>query len=153
MLQEEEVYLGSKNYLIKCGFDVLAGQPPRGVDHLPVIEIKDDFADKGSKFSYKPDLVAHKNGVFIIIECKPSFNLGDYIKLKSVLNSPVRMQNFYNELKQYHLFEKVRYNEPFDEFAKHLKISLAYSGKKNSEYTDVDYIIVSDWQGKAISSL
>ena len=40
MLTEEEVYNGTKNWLLNNGFSILAGQPPRGVDHLLVIEIK-----------------------------------------------------------------------------------------------------------------
>ena len=64
MLNEEEVYNGSKQWLIDNGFAVLAGQPARGVDHLPVIEIKESTGEKGSKFSYKPDLVAYKDDVF-----------------------------------------------------------------------------------------
>lgn len=152
-MTEEKVYLGSKNYLINNGYTVIAGQPPRGVDHLPVIEIKDTNPDKGSKSAYKPDLVAYKNGTFFIIECKPSFSYDDYLKLKSILNSPIRIHNFYIELHQYHLLEKVNYCGSFNDFTNNLQISLAYSGKMNDTYTDIHHIIVSDWRGIATSTL
>ena len=117
-MTEEEIYLGTKNYLIKNQFLVIAGQPPRGVDHLPVIEIKDNNSNKGSKFSYKPDLIAFKNDKTIIIECKPLFDYGDYTKLKSILANPTRIQNLYNELKQYHLFEKIQYTKSINKIVR-----------------------------------
>ena len=40
MLSEEEVYNGAKRILKNNNYTLLAGQPPRGVDHLPVVEIK-----------------------------------------------------------------------------------------------------------------
>ena len=152
-MTEEEVYQGSKHYLLNNGFILLAGQPPRGVDHLPVIEIKENNAEKGSKFAYKPDQVAYKDGYFIIIECKPSFDYDDYLKLKSVINSPIRVRNFYTELQQYHLLEKAGFTESFDFFCSHLKISLAYSGEQNRKYSDINHIIVRNWQGDASSTL
>ena len=96
-MTEEEVYLGCKNYLLKNGYKVIAGQPARGVDHLPVIEIKgDNDGTKGSKFSYKPDLVAFKENFIYIIECKPKFDLGDYLKLKEIKNS--NAENFIKQI-------------------------------------------------------
>ena len=75
MLTEEEVYNGTKKILIKNNYTLLGGQPPRGVDHLPVIEIKSGLnREKGSKDSFKPDLVAYRDGILIIIECKPDLD-------------------------------------------------------------------------------
>jgi len=55
LLSEEEVYNGAKRWLRKNGYIVLAGQPARGVDHLPVIEIKQPTGDKENKLAYKPE--------------------------------------------------------------------------------------------------
>ena len=79
MLSEEEVYNGAKRILTKNNYVLLAGQPPRGVDHLPVVEIKSGTnKEKGSKDSFKPDLVAYKDNILLIIECKPNFNTMTY---------------------------------------------------------------------------
>ena len=91
MLTEEEVYNGAKIWLKKNAFFILAGQPARGVDHLPVIEIKNSTGDKGSKFSYKPDLVAYKNNIFYIIECKPEYDAEDNMKINDILLSEYRL--------------------------------------------------------------
>ncbi len=152
-MTEEEVYLGTKNYLIKNNFTILAGQPPRGVDHIPVIEIKENSTDKGSKFSYKPDLIAYKNFSFIIIECKPSFNIEDYKKLKSIINNNTRLEKLFIELEQYNLFKKINYTNSFEEFKKNIKISLAYSGNINTQYNDINHICVKDFKGVAISTI
>lgn len=68
LIVEKSVYNGTKNWLLNNGFSILAGQPPRGVDHLPVIEIKNPTGEKGSRDAYKPDLVAYKDEMFFIIE-------------------------------------------------------------------------------------
>jgi len=147
---EEEVYLGTKNYFLQHGFSVLAGQPPRGIDHLPVIEIKNPTGKKGSDMSYKPDLFVFKNNIFYIVECKPSFNLGDYNKLKLILESKVRLYALYTEISQYRLLEKVDYVEDFEFFCTHIKGVLSYCGRKNEDFMDIGHILVSSWTGEAI---
>ena len=152
-MTEEEVYLGTKRYLIKNNFLVLAGQPPRGVDHLPVIEIKESNSEKGSRFSYKPDLIAFKNNRFIIIECKPTFNYGDYQKLHNILSNSTRFKNFYLELEQYNILFKANYTLGFEYFCQNIQIALAYCGEINDKYNDIDYICVSNWNGDGFSTI
>lgn len=149
MLNEEEVYNGSKQWLIDNGFAVLAGQPARGVDHLPVIEIKESTGEKGSKFSYKPDLVAYKDDVFYIIECKPKFNKNDNNKIINILESDARLYSFYTELEQYRLLQKVGYTKHYEEFKKSVQGVLAYSGPKR-EKTPLHHLIVKTWMGSAL---
>lgn len=147
ILSEEEVYIGTKEILKKNNFKILAGQPARGTDHLPVIEIKSgDNFDKGSKDSYKPDLVAFKDNIFFIIECKPKYDLPDSLKLKSILNCEDRLYAFYIELNQRKLFSKIHYIQNFDVFKKSIKGVLAYSGK-HTEDTGLMHIIVSNFMG------
>ncbi len=148
MLSEEEVYTGAKRWLIKNGFLVLAGQPARGVDHLPVIEIKDPTGDKGSKFSYKPDLVAFKDNLFYIIECKPLFDNGDNLKIQDVLSSSTRLNNFYLELSQYNLLKRADYTKSFREFSTSVRGVLAYSGMKGPDIP-LYHLIVESWTGTA----
>lgn len=100
-LTETAVYLKVKKHLKTTGWSLLAGQPPSGTDHLPVIEIKDDFTSgNGSKGSFKPDLVAWKNDVLVFIELKPMFNAPDQVKVENVLNSPLRIEALWEDLVQ-----------------------------------------------------
>lgn len=144
ILDEERVYIGTKRFLKNNDFLVLAGQPPRGVDHIPVIEIKDpNFTDKGSKNAYKPDLVAFKNNAFFIIECKPQYDFGDYCKLKSVLLSDERLHAFYNELTQRGLLRKNNINLSYDYFKSNIFGVLSYSSDITTN--DLYYIKVNNW--------
>ncbi|MEL5900796.1 hypothetical protein AAGC94_22590 [Clostridium sporogenes] len=127
MLSEEEVYIGTKKLLKKNHFYILAGQPARGNDHLPVVEIKSGTNyNKGSKHSYKPDLVAFKNDIFYIIECKPTFDLGDYNKLVEILSSKIRLKMFFTELNQRNLLTRVNYKHSFAHFKDNIQGCLAY---------------------------
>lgn len=143
-LDEERVYAGTKRFLKNNGFLVLAGQPPRGVDHIPVIEIKDpNFIGKGSRNAYKPDLVAFKNNNFYIIECKPQYDLGDYHKLKSILSSDERLHAFYNELTQRGLLRKNNINLSYEYFKSNIFGVLSYSSYIITD--DLYYIKVNNW--------
>lgn len=149
MLTEEEVYNGTKRWLTQNGFMVIAGQPAKGVDHLPVIEIKLTSKKRGSKYAYKPDLVAYKSGKFYIIECKPRFNKGDLEKVNQVLSSTERLVKFYNELKQYNLLKRVGCDYSSETFCEAVEGMLAYSGKWGPECS-LHQLLVFDWKGNAI---
>lgn len=148
-LSEEEVYIGTKNFLINNNFTILGGQPPRGTDTLPVIEIKSKVnTDKGSKLSYKPDLLAFKNSLFYIIECKPKYCQSDVEKIESVLESEDRIECLYNELKQRNILNNINYKLSINEFKISLKGVVSYSG--NIVMNDkVSHIIVKDFLGNA----
>lgn len=148
ILSEEEVYNGAKRWLRKNGYQVLAGQPARGVDHLPVIEIKFPTREKGSKNAYKPDLVAFKDHYFFIVECKPEYSRDDHSKILDVLHSPQRLQSLYAELEQYQLLQRVDYAEPFEKFQTHVSGILAFSGAPHYD-CDLHQLVVSDWKGTA----
>lgn len=147
-LTEEEVYNGTKRWLRKNGYILLAGQPPRGVDHLPVIEIKQPTGEKGSRDSYKPDLVAFKDGIFYIIECKPGYDTGDLQKVTGILNSEARLFHFYRELQQYQLLHQVNYTAPYGEFRNCVAGILAFSGHYSTS-CPLQQLIVTDWKGQA----
>lgn len=169
MLSEEEVYNGTKRFLKKSGFTLLAGQPPRGVDHLPVVEIKSGTnITKGSKDAFKPDLVAFNDKSILIIECKPTFNLDDVNKLYEILDSELRLKAFYDALKERNLLKKIQESLSFDEFKNLVQGGISYgttSSYENtsnntyvsdleSSYTPPIYrlyqIIVSNWLGTGI---
>lgn len=96
---ETQVFMAIKDYLFKNDWRLLGGQPPSGTDHLPVIEIRDPlFSGKGSKGSFKPDLIAWKDHLLMIIELKPSFSRSDRRKINSVLQSPGRIASLWESL-------------------------------------------------------
>lgn len=100
-LNETQVFILVKSFLLNNGWQVLGGQPPSGTDLLPVIEIRDPaHKGKGSKGSYKPDLVAWKDSKLAIIELKPSFNQPDRAKVNEVLTSPERTKSLWESLIQ-----------------------------------------------------
>jgi hypothetical protein len=83
-MNETEVYIATKTVLKQIGLKLIGGQPPNGTDSFPVIEIADpSIFSKGSKGSFKPDLVAFcpKRQKLVIVECKPQFSLNDVEKL------------------------------------------------------------------------
>lgn len=83
-MNETEVYIATKTVLKQLGLKLIGGQPPNGTDSFPVIEIADpSILSKGSKGSFKPDLIAFcpERQKIVIVECKPEFSLNDVEKL------------------------------------------------------------------------
>jgi len=100
-INETKVFILVRDYLLENGWEVIGGQPPSGTDYLPVIEIRDPaHKGKGSKGSYKPDLVAWHESNLFIIELKPSFNQPDRDKVNEVLQSPERVRSLWESLIQ-----------------------------------------------------
>jgi len=118
-MREDQVYFYTKEWFQKNGFKIIAGQPPKGSDNIPVLEIKDvNYLDKGSKGSFKPDLVTINSKNIIIIECKPKYDNNDKDKLLSVLFDNNRKLLLYEQLNQRKLLIKSSFHEFFSTFAK-----------------------------------
>lgn len=133
-MKEDEVYISTKAFLIKQSWTLLAGQPPNGCDHLPVVEIKmSERIGIGSFGSYKPDLIASKNGIFLIIECKPDHSIDDAKKILSILSDQCRVENLYEEILQRRLFERRGIIIHKNDFRANLWGALAHSGIAKKE--------------------
>ena len=128
-MNEDQIYLSTKSWFRKNGYLVLAGQPPSGSDSIPVVEIK-DFSNlyKGSKGSYKPDLIAKKNDSIVIIECKPKFDLGDKNKLLNIINEDKRKEKLYMELNQRKLINKNLQELNYNNFLINIRYCMSFSG-------------------------
>jgi hypothetical protein len=132
-MKEDEIYLLTKKLVLGQGFEILGGQPPNGTDRFPVIEIKSlEHEQKGSKSSYKPDLVVANSEMLMIIECKPSFDLGDVSKLREISLSDKRLRALINELRQRRSLE--RRNNPLalfrdSDLINTIRYCVAYSGE------------------------
>lgn len=100
-MREDEIYIATKEFLNNAGWEIVGGQPPRGTDRYPVIEIKSDTnSSRGSKGSFKPDLIARRDRYLLLCECKPYFDPSDVEKLHSVLESTTRVELLRTEMAQ-----------------------------------------------------
>ena len=129
LLREDEVYVGAKKLLQHLGWAVIAGQPPRGSDHLPVVEIKSPLRTGiGSEGAFKPDLIAHKEGLTVLVECKSAHNEADARKLRLVLGDQGRVLLLHSEIQQRGLFKRRGLDVNRETFARGLRGALAHSG-------------------------
>ena len=132
-MNEEEVYIGTKNWFKKNGFIPIAGQPPNGSDSIPKIEIKNSFyKEKGSKGSFTPDLLCISKSYFFIIECKPQHSEKDKEKLLEIINSFSRRKVLYEDLLERKIFQKRNLIDNFltlDQFNKKIRYVLSHNGE------------------------
>jgi hypothetical protein len=131
-MREDQVYVFTKKWFTERGLRCVAGQPPRGCDNVPVVEIKDigNFG-KGSFGAFKPDLVFLSPRVIVICECKPAFSESDVAKLNMVDDSPERKKMFFVELNSRAIFARAGVASDFldcSSFARKLRYCVSYSG-------------------------
>ncbi len=151
MLQEDEVYIGAKAFLVGNGWTLLGGQPPSGCNHLPVIEIKDpNRVGIGSKGAYKPDLVAHMNGITLVVECKPDFSRPDEAKLLGILSDPGKKRELYDEMSKRNLFERHGIHIGQGEFERNLRGALAHSGSTHS-HRSLLVLSIENMEGRGLA--
>lgn len=67
------------------GWKVIGGQPPRGTSPTRVVRLRLKNAEVGGFSGYIPNLILNKDGIVIIVECKPHMDMGDKQKLDQVL--------------------------------------------------------------------
>ena len=136
-MSEDEIYIYTKEWLIAKGYDILGGQPPNGSDDIPVVEIKKEKnQNKGSKGSFKPDLVAKDSKEILVVECKPKYDKDDEEKLNQVLIKKKRQQLFVEELLQRRLI---------NESEKNLKIKFCLANNsKTAPLQTINNIFISD---------
>jgi hypothetical protein len=132
-MREDEIYVATKIWFRKFGYVSIAGQPPSGCDNIPTVEIKDpQKTDKGSKGSFKPDLVVANSNHLVIVECKPGYNSHDEMKLLEIDANQKRLLQFYDEIDQRGILLRRKlladYSN-FEIFSKKVRYCLAHSGR------------------------
>ncbi len=148
-LSETDVYLAAKAFLLRTGWALLAGQPPDGCDHLPVVEVKaSNRVGIGSKGAFKPDLIAARREAILIIEAKPRESDADAEKLRTLLGDTTRTDALYRELVQRRLFVRKGLDISKDEFRGITFGALAHSGAMR-QLDDLFLIHVSSRTGSA----
>lgn len=89
-MNESLVHVSMRIYLKNDGWKLIAGEYPGGSDdELYVLRIKDPRVARDnspdprrhSSGEFVPDLFAYKNGEMLVIEAKPSYDIGDKEKL------------------------------------------------------------------------
>ena len=92
-MTETFVHIAMRKYLKKEGWTLVAGEYPGGSDdELFVLSIMDPTVAKDnspdprrhSEGEIIPDLFAYKNGLMLVIEAKPKYDVGDREKLKDL---------------------------------------------------------------------
>ena len=148
-MNEDQIYISSKIWFKNNNFIILAGQPPNGSDHIPVIEIKESSnIDKGSRGSYKPDLVVQKNNSIIVVECKPRFDKNDQEKLSNIIYSEDRKKELFKELVQRKLINKDKEQLNYNNFISNLRYCMSFSGE-NNKLDKICYLKIFDDNGNA----
>lgn len=151
-MKEDEVYFHTKSVLEQNGFVILGGQPPRGTDIYPVVEIKDANNDaRGSRGSFKPDLVVASESTILIVECKPSFSIKDVEKLREIRASRERRQALAEEINQRGLLERHGLRTCFvaiGDIANSFCFAVAYCGDEPGALDMVNICIGSRGVGK-----
>ena len=132
-MNEDQIYISTKLWFKKNNYIILAGQPPSGSDTIPVVEIKDKSnQDKGSKGSYKPDLIVKKNNSIAILECKPKFDMGDKKKLLDIIDDDQRKKELFIELTQRKLINKNIQELNYNDFLINIRFCMSFNGDYES---------------------
>ena len=67
-MDEDIVYILSKKWFLEKNFIILGGQPPKGSDNIPVIEIKDSFVKEKGMLKLAAPLVRFNGGTIILVQ-------------------------------------------------------------------------------------
>ena len=103
MLNETEIYLLVKNWLIDKNWQIIGAEPPGGTNHIPRIELHDpEYKLKGSKGSKKIDIVAYKNNFFLLLELKDDYSKisSDVKKLNTIVSEKKWLNAFYKSVSE-----------------------------------------------------
>lgn len=103
MLNETEIYLLIKKWLVNENWQVIGGEPPGGTNHIARIELHDpEYKLKGSKGSKKIDMVAYKNNFFLLLELKDDYSKisSDVKKLNTIVSEKKWINAFYKSVSE-----------------------------------------------------
>lgn len=91
-VREYAITYGVKTFLLKHNWDVIAYNPPGSQGTFTIPNPSKDGGYRGQTGSESPDVIAVKNDVVLIVECKSSFNLEDSNKLERLSKNVEKMQ-------------------------------------------------------------
>jgi len=145
MLSEGQIYVRLKNWLPQRVWNVLGGEAPDGTNIIPRIEIKDpSYIGKGSKGSKKIDLIAYKQGYFLLTEIKQSYSYYDTKKLKDIVEDRVRRAALIRAMKEKRVFPaEALPEETYIAGSKYLVKAQAFCGVRKLPPADFVFFLVS----------
>ncbi|MEG9863020.1 MAG: hypothetical protein V6Z81_11135 [Parvularculales bacterium] len=97
--REDAVHVSIRKHLKKNGWILIAGEYPNGSDdELHSLKVMDSLFSKDHNLDHRrhsfnkliPDLIAYKEGIFLIIEIKTRYNKQDEEKLKILFSSRIQ---------------------------------------------------------------
>jgi len=91
-VREYAITYGVKNLLLSKKWDVIAYNPPGSQGTFTIPNPRKDGGYRGQTGSESPDVIAIKNDVVLIVECKPSFDLDDANKMKRLSEDSEKME-------------------------------------------------------------
>jgi hypothetical protein len=91
-VKEYAITYGVKNFLLSKNWDVIAYNPPGSQGTFTIPNPSKDGGYRGQTGSESPDVLAIKNNVVLVVECKPAFNLDDAEKMKRLSKDSKKME-------------------------------------------------------------
>jgi hypothetical protein len=91
-VREYAITYGVKDLLLSRNWDVIAYNPPGSQGTFTIPNPSKDGGYRGQTGSESPDVIAIKNSVVLIVECKPTFNLDDANKMKRLSENVKKME-------------------------------------------------------------
>jgi len=68
------------------GWKIVGGQPPKGTSPVDVVRLRLKTSARGGFSGFIPDLIANKENVVIVFECKPKMSVENEVKLDRVFS-------------------------------------------------------------------
>jgi len=90
-MEEREITLTLRDFLLSKGWQILSV-------HFPGAQGGFSISVNGKSRSWVPDIIASKNSVVIIVECKPKYSRGDVDKLNIMFSNPKIFKKFKQKL-------------------------------------------------------
>jgi hypothetical protein len=91
-IREYAITYAVKNFLLSKNWDVIAYNPPGSQGTFTIPNPSKDGGYRGQTGSESPDIIAIKNGLVLIVECKTTFNLDDSKKLNNLSADSKKME-------------------------------------------------------------
>jgi len=91
-IREYAITYAVKNYLLAKNWNVIAYNPPGSQGTFTIPNPNKDGGYRGQTGSESPDIIAIKNNLVMVIECKSTFNLNDSVKLKKLFDNKDKME-------------------------------------------------------------
>jgi len=149
MIQEYDVVYAVKEYLLMEGWNVIAFNPPGCQGTFTIPNPAKDAEYRGQTGSISPDILAVKNQILFIIECKPSYNKKDAEKLLDLIKNKPKIGLLLRIVENVCKANEIIFNKQNVE----IKLGKAHGGTPNLR-PDMDTFIVTtigDWDPSHIN--